>query len=88
MEVSEEIALEIKMIMGGCNYARTPEDDKMGCDEARSKRALMKIMGARWEQLPNSPHQTQNLMFKLKFAGFLYQHRPVGGKNHRWVSLG
>ena len=69
-------------------YARTPEDEKMGCEEARSKRALMKIMGARWEQPPSSPYQTQNLMFRPKFTGFLHQHRPVGGKNHRRVSLG
>ena len=48
VEVSEDIALKIKMIMGGWNYARTPMDDKMGCDKARSG-ALMKIKGARWE---------------------------------------
>ena len=29
----------------------------MGCEEARSKRAMMRITGARWEQPPISPPQ-------------------------------
>ena len=33
----------------------TPEDEKMGCEEARSKRAMMRIISARREQPPISP---------------------------------